>query len=162
MKRRTLAIITIAVLGAVSCRMKTTTTTTTTDFDLAEASKTIQAQTAAFMEAFNKGDSIAAADCYTSDAKFMMPNGPTVTGKENLVHMMSAFMRSGAKHLQINHVALWGNADALTEESTYEMADASGKVFDRGKGLVVWKQEDGVWKLHRDCFNSDMPPMPAK
>ena len=30
---------------------------------------------------------------------------------------------------------------------------------DRGKYLVVWKRgADGNWRLHRDIFNSSLPP----
>jgi ketosteroid isomerase-like protein len=32
------------------------------------------------------------------------------------------------------------------------------RALDKGKYIVIWKQEDGQWKLHRDIFNSSMPP----
>ena len=35
------------------------------------------------------------------------------------------------------------------------MTDKSGKEIDKGKYIVLWKMEDGKWKLHRDIFNSD-------
>jgi ketosteroid isomerase-like protein len=33
-----------------------------------------------------------------------------------------------------------------------------GKVVDRGKYIVIWKREQGQWKLHRDIWNTSMPP----
>ena len=30
--------------------------------------------------------------------------------------------------------------------------------MDSGKFIVIWKQEGGQWKLHRDIWNSSMPP----
>jgi ketosteroid isomerase-like protein len=29
--------------------------------------------------------------------------------------------------------------------------------MDRGKYIVVWKDEGGKWKLHRDIWNSSLP-----
>jgi ketosteroid isomerase-like protein len=31
------------------------------------------------------------------------------------------------------------------------------KVLDEGKYIVIWKHEDGQWKLHRDILNSSRP-----
>jgi ketosteroid isomerase-like protein len=35
--------------------------------------------------------------------------------------------------------------------------DKDGKQIDKGKYIVLWKKEDGKWKLFRDCYNSDLP-----
>ena len=31
---------------------------------------------------------------------------------------------------------------------------------EKGKFIVVWKEENGKWKMHRDIWNSDAPPPP--
>ncbi|HUH06673.1 MAG TPA: selenium-binding protein SBP56-related protein [Egibacteraceae bacterium] len=31
-------------------------------------------------------------------------------------------------------------------------------VLDRGKIMVLWKNEEGVWKMHRHTWNSSVPP----
>ncbi len=37
-----------------------------------------------------------------------------------------------------------------------------GALMDRGKIMVLWKKdEDGVWKMHRDTWNSSIPPSEA-
>lgn len=33
--------------------------------------------------------------------------------------------------------------------------DGHERPVDQGKYLVVWRQEDGRWRIHRDIFNSD-------
>ena len=48
------------------------------------------------------------------------------------------------------------------ETGRYELYDAQNKILDKGKYVVVWKQENGEWKLFRDIFNSDLPAAPAK
>jgi len=47
----------------------------------------------------------------------------------------------------------------VNEVGSYSMTDKKGKEIDKGKYIVLWKMEDGKWKIHRDVFNSDMPPM---
>ena len=32
-----------------------------------------------------------------------------------------------------------------------------GVVADRGKYIVIWKNEGGSWKLHKDIFNTSQP-----
>jgi ketosteroid isomerase-like protein len=44
-----------------------------------------------------------------------------------------------------------------TEEGVYEIKTKDGKQLDKGKYIVLWKKEDGKWKLHRDISNSDLP-----
>ena len=47
----------------------------------------------------------------------------------------------------------------VTVKGTFDGKDASGTFYSGS----VWKMEDGKWKLHRDIFNSDLPPMaPSK
>ena len=31
------------------------------------------------------------------------------------------------------------------------------KIADKGKYIVIWKKEDGKWKIHRDLSNTDLP-----
>jgi hypothetical protein len=37
-----------------------------------------------------------------------------------------------------------------------------GKVLDKGKYIVIWKKEDGTWKLHRDIWTTSVPPAPPQ
>jgi ketosteroid isomerase-like protein len=34
---------------------------------------------------------------------------------------------------------------------------AGGTEADRGKYIVIWKNQGGLWKLHRDIWNSSKP-----
>lgn len=45
----------------------------------------------------------------------------------------------------------------LAEEGEFTFMDKNDKFLDKGKYIVLWKKEDGEWKLFRDCYNSDMP-----
>jgi ketosteroid isomerase-like protein len=39
----------------------------------------------------------------------------------------------------------------------HTLKTAGGQVADAGKYLVIWKQEIGAWKLHRDVWTTSRP-----
>jgi ketosteroid isomerase-like protein len=39
----------------------------------------------------------------------------------------------------------------------FEVSSKDGNQLDKGKYLVLWKKENGKWKLHRDISNIDLP-----
>ena len=119
----------------------------------------IEAANVVFVQAMMKGDSLAGADNYTSDAKIMGPNMPAVTGRDGIVGFAGEFSRMGVKDFKLNVVEIWGNEDMVIEEGTYNMNDDKGNSVDKGKYLAIWKQENGKWKIFRDIFNSDNPVM---
>jgi hypothetical protein len=36
--------------------------------------------------------------------------------------------------------------------------DKAGKEIDHGKYMELWRLDKGAWKLHRDIFDSSVPP----
>ena len=130
-------------------------------FDSAAAKKTIEDRSKVFAEAMNANDAIGLANCYTKEAKFMQPNGETVAGKDNIQKLFGLWMKAGMPHFTIETIEVWGDDTVLTAEENWTFTDKDHKIVDAGKSLEVFKKEDGVWKLHRDCYNSNMP-LPKK
>jgi hypothetical protein len=54
-------------------------------------------------------------------------------------------------------VEVWGNETTLTEEGMFDFISKEGVTLDKGKYIVVWVNDNGTWKIHRDIFNSDLP-----
>lgn len=106
-------------------------------FDMAAAKKDIEEQNFIFIEAMNKSNSVSAANCYTTDAKFMQPNAKATAGRNNILHVISAFMKSGMPKFSLNTKEVWGNNDLLVSEDEWTFTDKDGKEVDRGKSLVV-------------------------
>lgn len=131
-------------------------------FNLTEAKKEIEAANRNFMEVLSKSDSLGLANCYTTDAKFMGPNGPAVAGRQNIQQVVAGIIRSGATKLDLKIIDLWGNEEMLAEEGELTLGTKDGKQLDKGKYIVLWKKEEGKWKLFRDCFNSDLPAPTSK
>ncbi|MCL9805341.1 DUF4440 domain-containing protein [Flavobacterium amniphilum] len=126
-------------------------------FDLTAAKKAIEERSKIYADAVNNKDSVGVANCYTKDGKFMPPNEKSVSGKASIQKLVGQWMKAGMPAgFSIETVEVWGNEEVLAAEENWTFKDKSGKIIDQGKAIEVYKMEDGVWKLHRDCFNSDV------
>lgn len=129
-------------------------------FDLSAARKTIDSINVVFATLSAKGDSVGLAALYTADGKAMPPNMPSASGRGAIQSAFSGmFGALGPIEIKPTTVELWGDENMLAEEGTYVM-NKGGKEFDRGKYIVLWKMEDGKWKLFRDCVSSDLHSAP--
>lgn len=129
-----------------------------TAFDLASAQKEINESNRAFEGYVSKGDSVGlATNLYTIDAKFMNPNSPSAEGRAAIISAISGIFKSGITGIKLTSKEIWGDENALTEEGAFQLNIKDGTVVESGKYLVLWKKEDGKWKLHRDMFSSDAP-----
>ena len=131
-------------------------------FDLTVARKEIEEANRNFMDFLSKGDSVGLANCYSDDAKFMGPNSPEIEGRKNIQTVVAGIINSGATKLDLKIKDLWGTEALLAEEGQLRLSTKEGKQLDKGKYIVLWKKEDGKWKLFRDCFNSDLPAPMSK
>jgi ketosteroid isomerase-like protein len=111
-----------------------------------------------FMELYKKGDMAGVAALYTDDAIVMPPGSPEVEGKAAIEQLFKAFKNMGVAELVFHVVEVGHTGDWAVERSTFELLGDQGQELDRGKYLVLWHRDQGVWKLHRDIFNSSVPP----
>jgi uncharacterized protein (TIGR02246 family) len=126
-------------------------------FDTTAAKKEINAVNETFMQSLAKGDSVAVAGCYATDAKLMVANMPAIAGRKNIQSVFAGLIKAGAAKMELNTLNIWGNADLIAEEGTFVLSTKNGHQMDKGKYIVLWKKEDGKWKISRDCSNSDLP-----
>ena len=77
-------------------------------FDLATAKTEIEARHRAFEKAFNEKDSVALADCYAIDAKFMNPNDKSVEGRPVIVQASSAVRIFSSPHSSTRFSLIFG------------------------------------------------------
>ena len=60
-----------------------------------------------------------------------------------------------AVNLETGEAEQYGNT--AYEVGRFTLQGAEGQMIDAGKYVVIWKQEGGQWKLHRDIWNSSRP-----
>ena len=111
-----------------------------------------------FEQTFGRGDAAGMADLYTNDGMLLPTGSDFVQGKEAIQEFWQGAMDMGIKEAKLDIVEVERHGDATTEVGRYELSDAGGEVMDQGKYIVVWKQEGGQWKLHRDIWNTSQSP----
>jgi len=125
--------------------------------DAQDARKAIEAANAEFSAAFLRADAQAAAAMYTEGGQLYPPNEKIVAGRARIEKFWKATMDSGVKSVELKTAEVESLGESAVEAGTYALHGKDGAMLDQGKYLVVWKREGGVWKLHRDCWNSNEP-----
>ena len=128
--------------------------------DMEKIKAGIAATNQKFMDALAKGDSLAIASCYHSEGVILAPNMEPISGRNNIVSFESGGIKWGITGIAVKTTEVWGNEENAYEVGTFELFGKDKTMIDKGNYLVVWKQEDGEWKLYRDMFSSSMP-LPA-
>lgn len=105
-------------------------------------------------DALGRGDAAGMASLYTADGSLFPPGADRVTGHDGIEAFWSAVMDMGIASAHLETTEIDDQGDTVIEAGRYLLGAADGTVADEGKYLVVWKNEDGVWKLHRDIWNT--------
>ncbi len=116
----------------------------------------IEAADEEFMRIFSLGDAAGIAALYTEKGQFLLSNSDFITGREAIQATFQALMDSGVKAIKLEALEVEEYGDTATEVGKYTLEGDGGQVLDKGKFIVIWKQEEGQWKLHRDIINSSM------
>lgn len=113
----------------------------------------IEAANRAFEKAAKERDAERIAGLYTADAIVMPPDGPFVTGRDNIGQFWgSAIQQMGVKDVRLNTLDVETVGDTAYEVGEAVLTLASGAVT--AKYVVVWKNVGGAWRLHRDIWNT--------
>ena len=84
-----------------------------------------------------------------------------MTGRDAIQGFWQSLMDMGVKEVMLESVEVESPGNTAWEVGKFMLHGEGGKMIDQGKYIVIWKKESGQWRLHRDIFNSSMPP-PAK
>jgi uncharacterized protein (TIGR02246 family) len=122
-----------------------------------ETRSAIAAANEKFMAAVKRGDAAGLAALYTENGQVLPPNADFVNGKPAVRVFWQAVMDMGIKEAKMEIGEVEGHGDTAIEVSTITLMGEGGQVLDKAKYMVVWKQQEGQWKIHRDIFNSSMP-----
>lgn len=111
----------------------------------------IEAQSASFTASLTKGDAAETARSFTADARLSVPGvGSVLDGRPAIEKFWQGALSGGMKSLTLTLRDLEGSGDLRVETGTYAAFGANHSELGRGEYLLVWKREDGTWKIHRD------------
>lgn len=116
--------------------------------DMVKARKEIDNNVKQFSQDFKNADSLALSAHYASDGTFGSIK------KDDLASAWGSMIRNAVKRgtpeVRFTTNSLFSDGEYLIEIGHYEYLDKDKQVKSKGKYLVVWKQEDGKWKMYRD------------
>lgn len=118
----------------------------------------IEAANRRFVESFARRDAAGMAAMYTTGGQLLPPRSEVTTGGQAIQGFWQAVMEMGVTSATLETLEVEAQGDTAYEVGRYVMFGSGEQVLDRGKYIVVWRQEAGVWKLHRDIWNSNLPP----
>ncbi|MBM3235612.1 DUF4440 domain-containing protein [Candidatus Poribacteria bacterium] len=122
-----------------------------------EIRNAIAAANQKFLSAFSRGDAAGLAATYTSNGQAFPTNSDIIEGRTALQGFWQVVLDMGIKSATLETIELDIQGNAAIEIGKYTLQGAGGQILDAGKYLVVWKQEGGQWKWHRDIWNTSMP-----
>jgi len=131
--------------------------------DTAADEAVLKADPVAWFEAYGAGNADAVANLYAADALLMAPGAAGVRGRPAIREYIAsdiALSKAGGVVMNLGEVTGVGVAgDTGWLSGTFSAADGSGAIVDRGKFLSVYSRTGEGWKLIRDTWNSDLPPV---
>jgi uncharacterized protein (TIGR02246 family) len=123
-----------------------------------KALETIPHVNQAFVTAFAKGDAQAVAGLYASRAQVFPPHSDVLESADTIRAFWQGVMDMGVREATLETVDIEPVSDTMAiERGRYTLSLESGALADAGKYLVVWTQQDGVWKIYRDIWNTNQP-----
>ena len=144
-------------LALVGCAAQEGGTTGGAEVDQDQVRQAIEAQNARFERYVENQQFDSLTAIYTANGQLMAPNAPTASG-ENIVGAFESIAQMGVSSINLQTMEVEAAQDFAYEVGNYTLQTESGMEADNGKYIVIWKQEDGEWKLHRDIFNSSVAP----
>ena len=124
----------------------------------AEVRAAIESANARFSALAAQGDGAALAGLYATDGAVMPAGSEPIRGTQAIAKFWQSALDSGVAAIELKTVEVYGQGTTATEVGEYALRDKVGKVLDRGKYIVIWRHDDGQWKLLRDMFSSNVPP----
>lgn len=115
-----------------------------------------------FVNAINSNDLDQFLGMITDDVVFMAPNSPRLVGKDAVSPWAAGYYDAFHTTWIKTSLEFVVNGDWAFEQYAYQSDDtekATGKVYrDTGKGIIIYHHDaDGVWRVARDAWNSDIP-----
>jgi ketosteroid isomerase-like protein len=118
--------------------------------DISTLEKEIELRLREYENLLLDGDSIALGNMYTEDAEII----PSRVGREDIIKAFGNLIRDSISG-SFNTTKIWGNDQLIVEDGTGTWKYANGKIYSSGRYLLVWKKDDGEWKILRDTWFAD-------
>ena len=110
-----------------------------------------------FTKLYNSGDAQGLASLYSEDAKILSPNMDFVEGKNAIQTFWQGALEMGVKSFKSEVIETESSDNLGYLVGKYTLYGSENQEVDQGKYISVLKNMDGIWKVHRDIYNSSIP-----
>ena len=149
---RTFTLAVLSTIFIMGCNQRTNEKASESDqVDLSTLQNEIELKLREFENHLKIGDSIALGEMYMVDAEII----PHTVGRENIIKVFGSMIRDSITGSSFKTRQLWGDNQLLVEDGTGTWSHANGTVVGRGRYLLVWKKDNGKWKILRDTWFPD-------
>jgi uncharacterized protein (TIGR02246 family) len=120
---------------------------------------------AAYVAAINANDPAKVLETVTQDIVYLPPHEKALFGKDAVAPWLKAYFDGYSTVWEKTSVEFVVSGDWAFEHYHYKSTDTpkagGAPVTDEGKGINIYhKDSDGVWRVARDAWSSDLPPPP--
>ena len=109
-----------------------------------------------WQSAYDAKDPAGLAAIYVKDGALLPPNSEMANGRAAIEAYWAGFHASGIG-VEITDTEVYAHSDLGYTVGTFIATDAGGVTLDEGKYVVIWRNVDGKWQMHRDIWNSSLP-----
>jgi uncharacterized protein (TIGR02246 family) len=120
----------------------------------------IKAANQKLMAAVKKGDVAEFVHTYREDVNVLPPYMEMLKGRQAAQAIWQGGIEMGIKDVVLETVAVTEASDIAIEVGRYtHIIQATGNetITDKGKYVVIWKREEGSWKIDTEIWNSSLP-----
>jgi ketosteroid isomerase-like protein len=136
---------------AMSCGKKS-------GMDVSKVKQRIDVLNKNYGKRFGSNDPKYYQELYCKDAKIFPAQMPAVEGRDAIrTFYFDDGRNTSMSNILVNATYVYGNDDLVVEEGLYDFPAPNGGTNDIGKFIVLWKKEDGTWKMYREIWNSNLP-----
>jgi uncharacterized protein (TIGR02246 family) len=114
-----------------------------------------------FSAAYMRGDAAAMAALYTSEAVIFPERSEWIAGREAITQYWTLKPGRRVTRHVVTPTRIVVDGEHAYDYGTYEIAgqrDGTAWGPFRGKYLVVWRRENGSWRMQLDIWNSGPQP----
>lgn len=94
---------------------------------------------------------------YAADAQLLPADSPAIRGRAAIQAFWQGCWDMGIGTVERTPSEMDCLLDTINEVGGYRILDRQGRVVDVGNYVVIWKQQQGQWQIHRDIWTSDLP-----
>ncbi len=106
----------------------------------------------------NARDADAMAEVYTEDAKVLPPGAPVVEGRAAIRTFFRNLFEARPEPADFDEREIEIMGNFTWRQGIYSVPLADGSI-EYGKFIQLWKNQGGVWKLHRSMWSPNGPPV---